>query len=33
VETPRVETGKIEPVAPAEPAKPESVPELRRSAD
>jgi hypothetical protein len=33
VETPRVETGKIEPVAPAEPAKPEAVPELRRSAD
>ncbi len=33
VETPRVETGKIEPVAPAEPAKSESVPELRRSAD
>jgi len=33
VETPRVETGKIEPVAPADPAKSESVPELRRSAD
>jgi hypothetical protein len=33
VETPRVESGKIEPVPPAEPAKSESVPELRRSAD
>jgi len=33
VETPRVETSKIEPIAPAQPAKPEGAPELRRSAD
>jgi hypothetical protein len=33
VETPRVESGKIEPVVPAEPVKSEGVPELRRSAD
>ncbi len=34
VETPRVESGKLEPVAPAEPAKSEGAPpELRRSAD
>jgi len=34
VETPRVESGKLEPFAPAEPAKSEAAPpELRRSAD
>jgi hypothetical protein len=33
VETPRVETTKIEPVGAAQPAKSDSVPELRRSAD
>jgi hypothetical protein len=33
VETPRVETGKLDPVAPAEPTKSEAAPELRRSTD
>ena len=33
IETPHVESARLEPVKAAEPAKPESAPELRRSTD